>query len=180
MKLYGVENYFNSDDFKNKSKITIQKLYGNISNVFQNEEIKNKSKTTNLKKYGVEYPSQNIEIHIKQQKSGFKLKKHKLGLNYRGKNEKIFLDYCFDNDIEIESGPRIKYLLENKGHYYFSDFYFKKLNLIIEIKSDYYYEKKINKNLAKRKYSIKNGFDFIFIINNDFDDFQKLLLQINN
>ena len=51
--------------------------------------------------YGVENPSQNDEILKKQY--GFTLKEHNIGLFYRGSYEKHFIDYCVENEIEIEN-----------------------------------------------------------------------------
>ena len=51
---------------------------------------------------------------------------------------------------------------------YFPDFYYKEKNLIIEIKSTYYYNKYLNKNLAKQEACISQGYNFIFIIDNDY------------
>jgi hypothetical protein len=49
-----------------KTKQTIKEKYG-VDNVFQLEEVKEKSKITNLEKYGTEYALQNKEIQKKQQ-----------------------------------------------------------------------------------------------------------------
>lgn len=174
-KNFNVEHYFNSKDFKIKSDKTIKEKFGDIDNVFQSEIIKKKSKKTLIKKYGVEYPSQNVKIHNKQQISGFKLKKHEIGIYYRGSYEKNFLDYCLLKNIKIEKGPRIKYKFKNNEHYYFSDYFHKSSNTIIEIKSDYYYKKELHKNLMKRKFSLKNGYDFLFIINKRYENFDKIL-----
>ena len=174
MKLYGVKNYFDSYDFKIKSEKTIRKIYGDISNVFQNEEIKDKIKSTNLKRYGVEYPMQNIIIFNKQQTSGFNAKKYlKTELYYRGTYELDFLNKY--KQLKITNGKTIKYTLKNETRIYFPDFYYLEKNLIIEIKSDYYYNLCLEKNLAKQKACIDQGYNFIFIINKNYSEFEKII-----
>jgi hypothetical protein len=44
------------------------------------------------------------------------------------------------------------------------------INLIIEIKSTYTYNKELEKNLAKKNACIQQGFDFIFIVDKEYDD----------
>ncbi len=48
-------------------QITIMNKYG-VENIFQSEEIKTKSKATNLIRYGFEYPSKNVDIQNKIKK----------------------------------------------------------------------------------------------------------------
>ncbi len=84
LKKYGVENPFQSDEIKLKSKTTNLEKYGceyasqsyefksnliksnlekyGVENVFQNDNIKMKSKKTNLEKYGVENVFQSDDI----------------------------------------------------------------------------------------------------------------------
>jgi hypothetical protein len=103
----------------------------------------------------VEIPMQSKQILSKQQKSALTRKQyHSTKLHYQGTYEKDFLDKYF-NILDINNGPTIKYYLENKKKVYFSDFYIKSKNLIIEIKSDYTYNLQLEKNLAKQKASIK-------------------------
>ena len=91
---------------------------------------------------GVDYHFVSKEVFEKNQISSCLLKTHDLtGLKYRGTYEKDFLDYCINNNISIESGMTIKYFFDNKAKVYYPDFYLKSLNLIIEIKSNYIYEK---------------------------------------
>ena len=69
------------------------------------------------------------------------------------------MNFCFNNNIIVKTGPRIKYLNENKEHYYFSDFYYEPKNLIIEIKSFWTHNEKNWKDRLKTykklKYKIK-------------------------
>ena len=58
-----------------------------------------------------------------------------------------------------------KYEYNGKEKYYHPDFFIEELNLIVEIKSDYYYDLYLEKNIRKKKSCIEQGYDFIFIIN---------------
>lgn len=81
--------------------------------------------------------------------------------------------YNYYKNITVEKGPIIKYNFDNNNKYYHSDFYLLKYNLICEIKSSYYYDKFISINKEKEKQSIKDGYNFIFIINKNY-------IQLNN
>ena len=81
--------------------------------------------------------------------------------------------------IEIQKKSKsIKYIFDNKNKIYYPDFYYAPLNLLIEIKSEYTFNKELNKNLAKQKSCLDNGYNFIFIINKNYDEFQELLDNI--
>lgn len=170
-KKYGDANYNN----RNESKITCLKEYG-VENVSQNDKVKKKKCETSMKNYGVEYPSQNKEVFSKQQKSAFKILKYKdTNLYYQGTYELDFLEKYY-NKLKISKNKKsIKYIYNNKIKYYHPDFYYKKLNLIIEIKSDYTLIKELDKNIAKRKYSLNQGYNFIFVINKDYSIFDNLV-----
>jgi len=183
LEKYGIENISQRDDIKQKrSKIMcdpkyqkklkngVIKKYG-VDNASSLQYVKDKKKETTLSNYGVENPSQSSEIFIKAQKSGKKIKEHHTGLFYRGTYEKDFLDFCYKHKVPIEKGKTLKYTLNGKERYYHSDYYMKNLNLIIEIKSNYYYEKYKEQNIQKKISSIKNGFNYIIIIDKEYDEF---------
>jgi len=69
----------------------------------------------------------------------------------------------------------IKYEFNNKEKVYYPDFYYQPLNLIIEIKSSYTFYKDLDKNLIKQKQCLDKGYNFIFIIDKKYDEFEKLL-----
>lgn len=178
LKKYGVENVFNNIDIQNKQKQTNLERYG-VENVFKNEIIKEKIKKSNIENYGVEYPLQNTDIFIKNQKSQFKISYYK-NIMYQSSYELDFLIYCEKLNIldKIERGKRIKYTYNNKNKIYHPDYYIKDLNLLIEIKSDYHYNLDLNKNILKEEYSLKNNYDFIFIINKDYNIFNEKIKTI--
>ena len=187
LERYGDENYSNREKsektclekFKNGSYFQSDEFKKRMLSIFgceiplQNKEIKNKQNNTNVKKYGCKSPLQNSEIFEKQQKSAKKLRFHEnTGLYYRGSYEAHFLDYCFENKIKVERAKSIKYHFKNKKRVYYPDFFLKEKNLIIEIKSLYTYKKELEKNIAKQKACIEQGFNFIFIIDKDYSFFK--------
>jgi hypothetical protein len=165
--------FFETDEFKNKSKETCLEKY-NSEYYLQTKDSKNKSKITCLKKYGVEYSSQNGKILQKILKSGYKITKYKdTNLYYQGSFEKDFLDLCDKINIldKITRGFSIKYELNNKKLIYFPDFYFKEMNMIIEIKSTYWYNAHMNKNLAKEKACLDKKYNYVLVLDKDYTNF---------
>lgn len=172
---FGVSNIFENKDIQNRLKEISIKRYG-VDNIFKSDEFKKYMKDYNLQLYGVEYISQVPELYMKQQKSGYRLHFHEnTQLYYRGTYEKDFLNFCFINNIKIEQGKRIQYFYDESDHYYFSDFYIKSKNLIVEIKSSWTYNKYLDKNLVKQKTTIESGYNYMFIIDKNYEEFQKYL-----
>lgn len=170
MNNYNVINPSQSDDIKEKKKKSSLIKYG-VGCPLQSDIIKENIKKSNLIKYGVEYPLQNKKIFDKVQKSSFKIKRYKeTDLYYQALYEKDFLDKYYDK-IKITKIKSISYIFDNKNKWYHPDFYIEKLNLIVEIKSDYTYKKELDKNLAKQKACLELGYDFIFIINKKYNEF---------
>ena len=58
----------------------------------------------------------------------------------------------------------IKYFFEDKERRYYPDFYIKSTNTIIEVKSQWTFDKWKDKNLAKQKACLEQGFNFQFMI----------------
>lgn len=173
---YGVDHYSKTKDFKVKYRESCLEKYG-VENSFQSEEIKDKIKKTNFEKYGVLNPIQNLQIFEKAQKNSYKLFNYKnTNFTYQGSYELDFLNFCFENKINISKGPSIQYLLDGKNRTYFSDFIIPEFNLICEIKSSWTYNKDFRENLAKKQFSEKNGFKFIFIVDKNY---QKLKDYLN-
>jgi hypothetical protein len=165
---------FKDDNFKNKSKITWMSKYG-VDNPSKSDIIKIRKEETTFKNYGVSNPSQSYTIFEKSQISGKKIKLHEIGLMYRGTYEKDFLDFCLSKDIKVEKGATIKYMFNNIKKYYHSDFYIPSLNLICEIKSNYYYDLYYDKNIAKKISTEESGFNFIFIIDKNYNKLKILI-----
>jgi len=173
LELYGVENPQQNKDIKNKTEKTNLKRYG-VKNPFQSEEIKKKIKKTNIKNYGVEYPSQNSKFFSKKLKDGLKIK-YINQLYYQGSYEKEFI-LKYKDKIKIENGLSIEYYYLDEKKVYHSDFYLPDYNLIIEIKSSYWYNKNLKLCQTKEKYS-KLKYNYLMILDKDYSNFEKLIYK---
>lgn len=174
---YGVEYPSQSDEIKDKIIKTNREKYG-VDHSFQADEVKNKIKNTNVEKHGVEYPSQNTEIFNKIQKNGYMYGIYE-NIHYQGTYELDFVKFCKINNIYIENVKfKIEYF-DNTTHFYHPDFFIKKLNLVIEIKSTYTYEMELEKNILKQEATIKSGYNFLFIIDKKYDEFLKFMESLN-
>ena len=170
---YGDENYCNVE----KIKITTIKHYG-VENAFQSEEIKEKSKQTCLKNFSVEFPTQNIEIFNKGLKTRFLIHQYKdTNLWYQGSYELDFIYKYLTLFPDLSRGPSIKYIFKNKNKVYHSDFFIPSLNLVIEIKSSWII-KLDDEIIEKQKATIANGFKYIMIVDKNYSEFNKLYLQL--
>ena len=176
LKKYGYTSSNKSAYIKEKKVKSMLEKYGFISNSMT-EESKLKLKETNLKKYGVEYPMQVADFFEKQQRSGKKTIQYNEKLYYNGSYEKHFLDHANDIKIlnNIERGMIIKYTFNKSKKIYFPDFYINKYNLIVEIKSNYYYNKFLEKNISKMNKCIELGYNFLFIINKNYKAFDYII-----
>lgn len=180
LKKYGVLSPNQFDGIKNKKVLSMIEKYGYINNSLT-EESKDKLRKTNLERYGVEYPMQVLEFAEKQQKNSKKIIKYNDTLYYQGSYEKDFLDYISGIKLinDIKRGPSVKYNFNGENKIYYPDFYLEKYNLIIEIKSSYYYCKFIEKNIAKKQKCINDGYNFIFIINKNYKIFDSIIEILN-
>ncbi len=162
-----------SDKIKEKIKNTNIKNYG-VDNPSKSELVKIKKEKTCLKNYGVKSPCQNKYIFEKNLKSGLRIKKFKnTELNYQGSYELDFLNIFYDK-IEIISGLTINYKIDNKNKYYHSDYYIPSLDLIVEIKSTYWYNKCKTLNEIKMSYA-KKDHKYIMILDKKYDEFLKII-----
>jgi len=110
-------------------------------------------------------------------KNGFISKKYKnTNIWYQGSYELNFLENYYNIFPNIKRGPTIKYFFKNKNRIYFPDFYIASLNLIIEIKSSYWYKVHKESILKKEKATIANGFNYIIIIDKDYNIFESSFL----
>jgi len=169
---YGVDNPYQSQEIKEKIKQTYMIKYG-VEHNMQMIECKEKRVRTYIKHYGVENPMQNKKIATKMQQSmypKYKLKTINKNLHYQSKPELYFINYCLDNNIHIQDGPSIKYILDDSNRVYHVDFETDKY--IIEIKSSHGWYKedlesgKIDaKNKAAQEYAASIGKEFLFLLN---------------
>ena len=171
LKKYGVDNPFKSSIIKDKIKETLLKKYG-VDNPTKSEFIREKSRITCLIKYGFDSPMKNKDVYSKYIKNSFSIKNYN-DLSYQSTYELDFLQFCYDNNIIIENGKSLEYLFNNKERVYYPDFYYKPLNLIVEIKSTYIYNLHLEQNLIKAQTCIDKGYNFIFIIDKQYDEFKQ-------
>lgn len=172
---YGVDSILKSKLVMDKIKNTILNRYG-VDNVFSNKEIRDKIKETLIEKYGVDNPTKNPEIFDKAQKSSYRLIKHNdADIYYQGTYELDFIFFCIENKITFKKGPVIDYSMNGKDRKYFSDFYLPDFNLICEIKSSWTYNRDLDENLVKEEYSKKLGYNFLFLIDKNYNELEKIL-----
>ena len=120
------------------------------------------------------------EVHDKQQKTAFWSRKYKAtNINYRGLYELDFLEKYYNKYSDIINGPTIRYYYNGKNKVYFPDFLIPSLNLIIEIKNSYLYQRDKEIIEAKEKATIANGFNYIMIVDKDYTSFNKLLTKMD-
>lgn len=169
LKNWGGKNYMKSEkglkDFRKKMVAAI-----GYENPYQSPKIQDEIKKRNLERCGSEWPSHKAKP--------YKLPSGKI-IEIQG-YEPNFLDYVFDNKLLSESEiEKCKIIipyksLDGKNRRYHPDFYIPKLNLIVEIKSTWYEMK--DKNVEeKMKATIKAGFKYLRIVDNDFSKVPKIL-----
>lgn len=173
MEKYGVDNpskaQVNKDKIKaawpevnRKRKETMLEKYG-VESYNSTEEFKNRRKETWMEKYGVDNPTKNEDILHKSMLSNAKSEYRTKTLilpsgkivRYQGFEDQVILD-LLDSGIpedEIITGPgnvpHIRYVFEGKTHRYYPDIYLPKFNKIIEVKSEYTWNKYKEINEAK-------------------------------
>lgn len=157
LRIYGTDNPAQSDLIKEK----LSNIYINKSDDVK-EDIERKRSETNLKKYGSEYP-----IHTKFgkiTKPELKVQDILNDLNIQYTTQKKIGRYFFDIYIK-----NIKLIIEVNGDYWHANpiFYnesdiIKYPNNIIKKASDVWKKDKIKSNCAE-----KNGFDILYIWEND-------------
>jgi hypothetical protein len=55
------------------------------------------------------------------------------------------------------------------------DFFIENKNLIIEIKSTYYFNLHKEKNILKKNYTISSGYNYLLIVDKDYDEFENYM-----
>lgn len=141
-----------------------------------NKTVMTKFKNTMMKNHGVFFSNQSTIIFNKQQKSSLKRYDYK-HLTYQGSYEFDFINICESLNIinDISECESLKYSFNDVNKIYYPDFYISKYNLIIEIKSSYYYLKYYEKNIAKMNRCKELGYNFIFIIDKKYELFLNII-----
>ena len=168
---YGVNHWVQSDEFRKKSADTCMKNYG-VDNPFKSNVVKQRIVNTQYKKYDGKLFTQTDEFmnyHYNRKTyicpSGRIIKVQ----GYENKALDILYKEYSENDILF--GKEITdiigvcwYYMFGKKHRYFPDMYIKSINTIIEVKSTYTFKKELLENILKRKYCIKKGINFEFMV----------------
>lgn len=197
---YGVKNLFQSKEIKEKIKLSLIKKYGvdhpNKSIIIQNktkntkkekygnENYNNTEKITQtmIKRYGVKSPCLMNGYFEKWTKSGVKKKEYKLPSGkiiklqgYENKALDIMLKTYSENEIFECNPPKIKYKENEINRIFYPDFYIKKNNLIIEIKSRFTFNNWKDKNLLKIDECKKQGFNIEYWIINKNGNIEEII-----
>ena len=116
---------------------------------------------------------QNTLVFSNNKRSRFKQKNYKFKSGnvvkiqgYENLALDILLKTYNENDIitKSEEVPKIKYYFQGKNRVYYPDLFIPIENKIIEVKSTYTYNIKIEQNLIKRDKTLKSGYNFEFWI----------------
>lgn len=177
---YNLKHTNVTENQKRSREQTCLKKFG-VKHPFQSIEFQKMCKARMIEKYGAVNPSSIPEFVLKRVRSFQRSKAYKLPsgkiVHIQG-YEPQFLNYIFSNNLlkedEIDYGPKpILYQIigESFKRSYYPDFYIPKFNLIVEIKSDFVRDKLDTYYLEKRDTTIKSGFDYICIVNNNFEEF---------
>jgi hypothetical protein len=167
LELYGDENYNNRDKYKE----TCLEKFG-VENPSQDEAVHQKKIDTCMKNYGVRYPQQDPDIFRKQQQGRFTLEEYIFTsgnkIMIQG-YEPIAMDMLLEEgynetDFSFSSIPVIDFIFDGTSRKYYPDFYVPVENLLIEVKSTWTYEQHKEKNLAKQRACLEQGYNFRFMI----------------
>ena len=188
LKKYNVENVAQAVEIKAKIKETFLENYGGhpMTNKLvkekvkttcfekyggypaENDEVKKKMEQTFIQNYG-SYPTQNKEIMDKIQHNSKKYKHYtmpsgqiRLIQGYEPFAIRDLLQTYTEEQIvsERKDIPRFSYTIQEKKKYYFPDVYIPSTKLIIEVKSDWTYEKDKYKLEIVKQTIEKEGYSY--------------------
>ena len=180
---YGESNPMKLKDVKDKVNNTNIQKYGYnrpLKNADVFERMYINYKKTIKERYGVDCVFQIPEVFEKAQLSSFKRNYYK-HLHYQAKYEHDFLLNVESLGMidKLSNGPYLWYFHSGKSKRYFSDFYIEDINLIIEIKSTYWYIMYKDQNDAKRDECLAQGFKYIVILDKDYTEFNTYIEEMN-
>jgi hypothetical protein len=137
-----------------------------------------KKEETFLNNYGVSHPSQSAIIQEKISKSGKLWKEYTMPtgniVKIQGYENRALDDLLINGILEDEIDIHCKtikkeFMYHFNGMYrvYLPDIYIPNKNTIIEVKSEYIYQKELQQNIQKAKCCIAQGYEFEFWIYDD-------------
>ena len=162
LEKYGVPCSLQAEQIKVKTQKTCLEKFGTTIPQ-QNIKVKEKTKQTCIEKYGVPTYAMTKEYHIKKQ------------TRYVFNNEHFdsfpelcfYMYYFYTNQIITHLPLKLSYFFDNVEHYYFPDF--KINNQLIEIKSDYLFNKMQEENtLSNAKYKCMLENNVKILLKNDY------------
>jgi len=106
-------------------------------------------------------------------------------IRYQSNPELILINFCNENNILIENGPKVEFFFNDKKRIYNIDYYIPKYKLIIEIKADHIWHKKqvesgkwFLKEKAAVQYAKNNNLTYKLIFSQYLDEFIKSTFKI--
>jgi hypothetical protein len=167
-------------EIRERRRMTCIEKFG-VDNPFKCRELMKKAYK---KKLGVDHPSKLPDIKAKISRSNILAKaknpcpktggkcpiKWYKGIPYQGSYELDFLKWCEKNGIFhlVKRGPSIFYL-DCDGNLKVHRVDFQLGNILVEIKSHYTYVKDNNVE-AKRSWAIRQGYEYILVIDKDYTE----------
>jgi len=174
-----------------------------VDNPGKSKKCQQKAKDTYFEKTGYETPMRNPSVVNKVRNTFFENEgkgKHNKGYRYKiytflsgrqiliqgyeyGALDNYLLDIYNENEIEnnikIINEFKFEYGLTESGlkRKYIPDFYIKKDNLFIEVKSLYFYNKNLEGIYLKAKSVIEKGYNFYVLVSNDNKKFKKITYE---
>jgi hypothetical protein len=149
--------------------------YG-VESCFQDPTVYQKCRQSMLERHGVEFSAQNESIWERQQVAAHRYVRFRdTSLFYQGTYERDFLDCYYDRIVIEKPKKRVRYQFGGKTRIYHPDFYLPDHHLIVEIKSTYTFNRHLDKNLAKQAAAIAAGYRFVFVIDKDYTEVDRLL-----
>lgn len=151
-----------------------------LKNEFGNEHLRSTSQATALKNQNAEFQQKVLDNHYKSKTYTLPSGKVIKVMGY----EDDFLNYVLqtkrvlEENFQFERKPYILYKdVSGNCRKYFPDFYLPKFNLIIEIKSWYTLNKQ--KEINEKKFeAAKQKYNFICIVDKNYQEFDNLLLSL--
>jgi len=170
---YGFKSALEIPEFKKRIKETCIDRYG-AENPMQNTSVRNKAKATCVEKYGFENISQNPEISNKSM-NAFNFKEYIFpcgslvkvqGYENLALDDLVSMGLTFNDIIVCRTKvPEIWWTdINGKKHRYFIDIYIPSLNKMIEVKSTWTYESKLDDVKIKAEACVNLGYNFEFWI----------------
>lgn len=125
-----------------------------------------------LNKYGYKFAAQNPINNTQYKFKVYTVNNKKY--NFQGYEDYVFFEMLLKQyslcDILLTNSEirnytdKISYISNDKEHVYFPDFYIKSENKIIEVKSEYTYNKDLEVNMLKKEACESLGLKFDFVI----------------